>query len=95
MTQPRRGVSGATVLMGINEDALASCQISSNASCTTNAGSPLMQILHEEIGVERAMLSTVHGYTASQRIVDSPNEKDYREDARERQTSFRLPPARR
>lgn len=73
------GVSGATVLMGINEDALASCQISSNASCTTNAGSPLMQILHEEIGVERAMLSTVHGYTASQRIVDSPNEKDYRE----------------
>lgn len=73
------GVSGATVLMGINENALAVCQISSNASCTTNAGSPLMQILNEHIGVERAMLSTVHGYTASQRIVDSPNAKDYRE----------------
>ncbi len=67
--------SEATVLMGINEDALVSTEISSNASCTTNAGSPLIQILHEAIGIEKAMLNTVHGYTASQSIVDSPNKK--------------------
>jgi len=72
------GVAGATVLMGVNEEALATCQISSNASCTTNAGSPVMQILHEALGIEKALLNTVHGYTATQRIVDSPNEKDFR-----------------
>ena len=47
------GVSGSTVLMGVNEEALAVCQISSNASCTTNAGSPVMQILHEALGIEK------------------------------------------
>ena len=43
--EPPEGVAGATVLMGINDDLLKTCQISSNASCTTNAGSPLMYIL--------------------------------------------------
>ncbi|HEU5114201.1 MAG TPA: type I glyceraldehyde-3-phosphate dehydrogenase, partial [Candidatus Paceibacterota bacterium] len=50
-----------------------------NASCTTNAGSPLLAILDEAIGIEKAVLNTVHGYTASQGIVDGPNKKDYRE----------------
>jgi len=68
----------ATVLMGINEDALSTCQISSNASCTTNAGSPVIQILHEALGIEKALLNTVHGYTATQAIVDSPSAKDFR-----------------
>ncbi len=63
---------GATVLVGVNEDKLATCQISSNASCTTNAGSPLIAILDEKLGVEKALLSTVHAYTATQSIVDSP-----------------------
>lgn len=72
------GVAGATVLMGVNEDALATCQISSNASCTTNATSPLIAILKETIGIEKAVLNTVHAYTASQSLVDSPNKKDLR-----------------
>lgn len=72
------GVSGATVLMGVNEDRLASCQISSNASCTTNATSPLIAILKEAIGIEKAVLNTVHAYTASQSLVDAPK-KDFRE----------------
>ena len=70
---------GATVLMGINEEKLETCQISSNASCTTNASSPVIQVLHEVLGIEKAVLSTTHAYTASQRIVDSPNAKDFRE----------------
>lgn len=69
----------ATVLMGINEDKLQTCNITSNASCTTNAGSPLIQILHEQIGIEKAILNTVHGYTASQSVVDGPNAKDFKE----------------
>lgn len=75
---PVDGIGSATVLMGVNEDKLKDCQITSNGSCTTNASSPVMQILSEEIGIEKAMLSTVHGYTATQRIVDGPSGKDFR-----------------
>ena len=77
--QPLAGTPGGTVLMGINDDSLKKCIVSSNASCTTNAGSPLMAILHEKIGIEKALLNTVHAYTASQGIVDGPNKKDFRE----------------
>jgi glyceraldehyde 3-phosphate dehydrogenase len=72
------GVSGETVLMGVNHDKLKTCQISSNASCTTNATSPLIAILKESIGIEKAVLNTVHAYTASQTLVDGPSKKDFR-----------------
>ena len=72
-------VMGETVLVSVNEDKLKTCNITSNASCTTNASSPLIAILDEAIGIEKAMLNTVHAYTASQSIVDGPNKKDYRE----------------
>jgi glyceraldehyde 3-phosphate dehydrogenase len=73
------GPDGTTILMGINEESLKNCEISSNASCTTNAGSPLISILNDSIGIEKALLNTVHAYTASQSIVDGPNKKDWRE----------------
>ncbi|HEX4799355.1 MAG TPA: glyceraldehyde 3-phosphate dehydrogenase NAD-binding domain-containing protein [Candidatus Paceibacterota bacterium] len=72
-------VRGKTVLMGVNEDELAHCDISSNASCTTNATSPLVAILDATIGIEKAILNTVHAYTASQSLVDGPSKKDLRE----------------
>jgi glyceraldehyde 3-phosphate dehydrogenase len=77
--EPTAALQGATVLMGMNEKALAGAAISSNASCTTNAGSPLIAILDEAIGVEKALLNTVHAYTASQALVDGPSKKDFRE----------------
>lgn len=70
---------GATVLMGVNEAALSTCQITSNASCTTNAASPVIAILDEAIGIEKAVLTTTHGYTASQSLVDGPSRKDMKE----------------
>jgi len=76
---PASPVQGETVLMAMNEDKLKSCAISSNASCTTNAGSPLIAILDEAIGIEKALLNTVHACTASQALVDGPSKKDYRE----------------
>ncbi|MGC9605624.1 MAG: type I glyceraldehyde-3-phosphate dehydrogenase [Minisyncoccia bacterium] len=76
---PDAAVKGETVLMAMNEVKLESCPISSNASCTTNAGSPLIAILDEAIGIEKALLNTVHAYTASQSIVDGPSKKDLRE----------------
>ena len=73
-----------TILIGANEakfDALQNggCQITSNASCTTNAASPLIGILDEAVGIERAILNTTHGYTASQSLVDGGKAKDMRE----------------
>ncbi len=70
---------GATVLMGINEDKLKTCQVSSNGSCTTNAASPVVAIIEEALDIEKALLDTIHSYTASQSIVDGPNKKDWRE----------------
>lgn len=76
---PAPGIEGGTVLMGVNEEKLATCQITSNASCTTNAGSPLIAILDETLGIEKAVLNTTHGYTASQALIDGPSKKGYRE----------------
>ena len=64
--------AGVTVLMGVNEDELETAPLSSNGSCTTNAASPLIQILSENPGIEKAVLNTVHSYTATQNIVDGP-----------------------
>jgi glyceraldehyde 3-phosphate dehydrogenase len=73
------GVAGATVLMGVNDHELKTCQITSNASCTTNATSPLVAILKEAIGIEKALLNTTHAYTASQTLVDGPSKKEFRD----------------
>lgn len=76
---PASSAKGSTVLMGVNEAELATCSMSSNASCTTNATSPLVAILENAIGIEKAILNTVHAYTASQSLVDGPSKKDLRE----------------
>lgn len=72
-------VRGETILLGVNEQKFGTCDVTSNASCTTNASSPVIAILGEAIGIEKAILNTVHSYTASQSIVDGPNKKDFRE----------------
>ncbi len=73
------GTLGETILLGINEEKFGSCDITSNASCTTNAASPLIAILDDALGIDKAILNTVHGYTASQALVDGPSKKDLRE----------------
>ena len=74
------GASSGTVILGINDDQLANIQISSNGSCTTNATSPVIAIINETIGIEKAILNTTHAYTATQSLVDSPVKRgsDYR-----------------
>lgn len=68
-----------TMLLGINEREAAACLLTSNGSCTTNAASPVMQIIDEEIGIAKAMLNTAHGYTATQNLVDASTKgKDYK-----------------
>jgi glyceraldehyde 3-phosphate dehydrogenase len=74
------GPLGQTVLVGINEEELKQCKISSNGSCTTNSASPVIQVLSENPGILKAVLNTVHGYTATQNLVDGPvrGGKDFR-----------------
>ncbi|HVZ11150.1 MAG TPA: glyceraldehyde 3-phosphate dehydrogenase NAD-binding domain-containing protein [Candidatus Paceibacterota bacterium] len=73
------GPDARTVLMGINEDVLKTCSMSSNGSCTTNSASPLVTILSEKIGIKKAFLNTVHAYTATQSLIDGPAKgSDYR-----------------
>lgn len=72
-------IQSETILLGVNEEKFGTCAITSNASCTTNAASPLIGALDEKLGIEKALLNTVHGYTASQSLVDGPSKKDLRE----------------
>lgn len=72
-------VHGETILLSVNEEKFGTCKVTSNASCTTNASSPVIAIMDEAIGIDKAILNTIHSYTASQGIVDGPNKKDFRE----------------
>jgi glyceraldehyde 3-phosphate dehydrogenase len=69
----------ATILLGVNEDKLKKCNVISNASCTTNSIATVLSAIDEGVGVDKALLNTVHAYTATQSIVDSPaGKKDMR-----------------
>ena len=67
----------ATVLMGVNDEKLKTCNISSNASCTTNCLAPMVKVLNDKFGVEKGFITTVHAYTSDQNIHDAPH-KDLR-----------------
>jgi glyceraldehyde 3-phosphate dehydrogenase len=68
-----------TVVMGVNDSAFDAerHRIVSNASCTTNCVTPMAKVLHDAFGIERGFMTTVHAYTASQRVLDAPH-KDLR-----------------
>ncbi len=67
-----------TIVMGVNDDRYDGSQrIVSNASCTTNCVAPMAKVLHDAFGIEQGFMTTVHAYTADQRLVDSPH-KDLR-----------------
>ncbi len=66
------GPDARTVLMGVNEDQVKTCTMTSNGSCTTNSVSPILAILSEKLGIAKAFLNTVHGYTATQSLIDGP-----------------------
>ncbi len=79
ISAPAKGEGAKTVVLGVNEDVVKSDdKIISNASCTTNCIAPIMKVLEDEFGIEKAMMTTVHSYTGSQRILDAPA-KDLRE----------------
>lgn len=68
-----------TIVLGVNEEAYVpdNHHIISNASCTTNCLAPPVKILHQEFGIEKAFMTTIHAYTSDQRLLDQPH-KDLR-----------------
>lgn len=67
-----------TYLIGVNADEMDGEEIVSNASCTTNCIAPAIAVLDEYFGVEKSLMSTIHAYTATQKLVDGPDPKDFR-----------------
>ena len=74
LTVPAKDEIDATVVLGVNEDALRpEHRIVSNASCTTNCLAPVAKVLHEAFGIEAGVMTTVHAYTNDQRLADVPH----------------------
>lgn len=79
ISAPAKGEGATTVVLGVNDDDLEkSGDIISNASCTTNCITPVASVIENAFGIDKAMMTTVHSYTASQRLQDAPA-KDLRE----------------
>lgn len=73
ISAPAKG-EDITVVMGVNDDALqADHTIISNASCTTNCLAPMAKVLHENFGIVKGMMNTIHSYTGDQRLLDAPH----------------------
>ncbi len=79
ISAPAKGPGAKTVVLGVNEEVVtADDDILSCASCTTNCIAPVMKVIEDNFGIEKAMMTTVHSYTASQKLVDDAA-KDIRE----------------
>lgn len=79
ISAPAKGEGATTIVLGVNEDKLeGASDIISNASCTTNCITPVAAVIENHFGIDKAMMTTVHSYTASQKLQDAPA-KDLRE----------------
>lgn len=77
LSAPAKGEGVSTFLLGVNEDKYAGEDLINNASCTTNCVAPVASVMVEKFGVEKAMMTTIHAYTADQNLQDGPH-KDLR-----------------
>lgn len=71
-----------TFVLGVNEDQYTDEAIVSNASCTTNCVAPVAAVMHAKFGIEKAMMTTIHSYTAEQNLVDGPPPGEHSNDLR-------------
>ncbi len=78
ISAPTKSEGMETVVLGVNDDDGNGKDIISNASCTTNCAAPIITVLNNVFGIEKAMLTTIHAYTATQSLVDGPAKKDVR-----------------
>lgn len=77
ISAPAKGEGVGTYVLGVNENLIGNDHVISNASCTTNCIAPVVDIIHGRLGVKKALMTTIHSYTADQSLVDAPH-KDMR-----------------
>lgn len=77
ISAPAKGGNVPTYVLGVNAEKYKGEKLINNASCTTNCIAPVTNVIHENLGIKKAMMTTIHSYTADQRLVDSPH-KDLR-----------------
>lgn len=78
LSAPSKGGNVGTYVIGVNEsevDEGKAGQVISNASCTTNCVAPVAAVLHSAFGIEKALMTTIHGYTDDQRLKDNSHSK--------------------
>ncbi len=73
ISAPPKGDGVSTVVLGVNDRTASASSVISNASCTTNCISPVAAIVHEKFGIRKAMMTTIHSYTADQNLQDAPH----------------------
>lgn len=74
VSAPTTGTGGVkTFLLGVNTEQFRDDSVISNASCTTNCLGPVAQVMLEELGIRKAMMTTIHSYTADQNLQDGPH----------------------
>ncbi len=80
ISAPAKGDGADTIVLGVNDEKVkdGTTDVISNASCTTNCITPVMAVLESNFGIDKAMMTTIHSYTASQKLQDAPA-KDLRE----------------
>ena len=90
LSAPGKGPVDATIVMGVNQQVYdpAAHDVVSNASCTTNCVAPMVDVLHRHFGLVRGFMTTIHGYTNDQNLLDGPH-KDLR---RARATALNIIP---
>src|SRR3990167_2816828 len=66
------GKETPTLLLGVNEEKYAGEDVINNASCTTNCIAPVAKVINDKFGIKKAMMTTIHGVTAEQNLVDGP-----------------------
>lgn len=79
ISAPAKGEGSTTIILGVNDDAVSAVgDVINNGSCTTNCITPVAAVIESAFGIDKAMMTTVHSYTASQKLQDAPA-KDLRE----------------
>ncbi len=77
LSAPAKGGNIETYVLSVNDADYSSSNMVSNASCTTNCITPVAKVISDKFGIEKAMMTTIHGYTQDQRLQDGGHE-DYR-----------------
>ncbi len=92
LSAPAKGGGVPTYVYGVNHGAYSGENVVNNASCTTNCVAPVAAVVHEAFGIVKAGMTTVHGYTAEQNLIDGPMPPLHKDMRRGRAAAINIVP---